>query len=77
MHSKLRFLGSGKTNRGACLSPKSAIGYPGNSSRRRGYTCLLLDSTHTRLFASCTDDTVYEYDLLQEAVGLSKVPVHR
>ena len=51
--------------------------YPGSSSRRRGYTCLLLDSTHTQLFASCTDDTVYEYDLMQNQIGHSKVPIHR
>nr|CAB3240075.1 denticleless protein homolog [Phallusia mammillata] len=37
--------------------------YPGESDRRRGYNCLCLDSTGTKLFASCTDNIIYEYDL--------------
>ena len=27
-----------------------------------GYSCLVLDSTRTRLFASCMDNTIYQFD---------------
>ncbi|KAK3597123.1 hypothetical protein CHS0354_038042 [Potamilus streckersoni] len=37
--------------------------YPGTCKRNRGYSHLSFDSTYTRLFASCTDDIIYMYDL--------------
>lgn len=29
-----------------------------------GFSSLLFDSTGTRLFASCTDDVIYQYDFI-------------
>ena len=45
------------------ILPRESISYAGTSTRRRGYSSLSLDSTHTRLFASCTDDTIYEFSI--------------
>ncbi len=39
------------------------VGAPGSSRRVHGYTSLVIDSTSSRLFASCTDDIIYSYDL--------------
>nr|XP_039248988.1 denticleless protein homolog B-like [Styela clava] len=44
-------------------APLEMIPYPGLSQRRRGYTCLTLDSSNTNLYASCTDDSIYHYNL--------------
>lgn len=46
------------------LQPVETLEYAGNSLRRRGYTCLTLDSTNTLLYASCTDDSIYQYHLM-------------
>ncbi|XP_066281431.1 denticleless protein homolog isoform X1 [Branchiostoma lanceolatum] len=42
--------------------PKHSFQYPGTSVRRRGFSSLVVDSTGTRLFASCTDSTIYMYN---------------
>lgn len=41
--------------------------YPDKGPRKHGYSSLILDSTKTRLFAVCTNDTIYEY-------GISNLP---
>nr|XP_026691450.1 denticleless protein homolog isoform X2 [Ciona intestinalis] len=61
----------------SCSLPKESIQYSGMSSRRRGYTCLTLDSTRTKLFASCTDNTIYEYDLMEFVSSGSRLPVKK
>ncbi|XP_026691449.2 LOW QUALITY PROTEIN: denticleless protein homolog [Ciona intestinalis] len=61
----------------SCSLPKESIQYSGMSSRRRGYTCLTLDSTRTKLFASCTDNTIYEYNLMQFVSSGSRLPVKK
>ncbi|XP_050405041.1 denticleless protein homolog [Patella vulgata] len=38
--------------------------YAGNCQRKHGYSCLTLDSYNSRLYASCTDDVIYVYDLM-------------
>ncbi|XP_053314665.1 denticleless protein homolog [Spea bombifrons] len=45
--------------------------YPGNSTRKLGYSSLVLDSTGTNLFANCTDDNIYMFN----ATGLRTDPV--
>ncbi|XP_078675321.1 denticleless protein homolog [Branchiostoma floridae x Branchiostoma belcheri] len=42
--------------------PKHSFQYPGTRVRRRGFSSLVMDSAGTRLFASCTDSTVYMYN---------------
>ncbi|GFS08921.1 denticleless protein homolog [Elysia marginata] len=44
-------------------SPVHVFSYSGSNLRRHGYTSLVLDSRRLRLFASCTDDAIYEYNL--------------
>ncbi|XP_064603294.1 denticleless protein homolog [Liolophura sinensis] len=52
--------------------PKYSLLYSGFSSRKHGFSSLLFDSTGTRLFASCTDDVIYQYDF----INYSPIPVH-
>ncbi|CAH2254473.1 denticleless homolog [Pelobates cultripes] len=51
--------------------PSKIFPYPGNSTRKLGYTSLVLDSTGTNLFANCTDDNIYMFN----ATGLRSDPV--
>ncbi|KAE8600545.1 hypothetical protein XENTR_v10013302 [Xenopus tropicalis] len=51
--------------------PAKLFPYPGNSTRKLGYSNLVLDPTGTNLFASCTDDNVYMFN----ATGLKTEPV--
>ncbi|OCT79388.1 hypothetical protein XELAEV_18026201mg [Xenopus laevis] len=51
--------------------PVKLFPYPGNSTRKLGYSSLVLDPTGTNLFASCTDDNVYMFN----ATGLKTDPV--
>ncbi|XP_042326482.1 denticleless protein homolog [Sceloporus undulatus] len=43
--------------------PSRSFGYPGNSTRKLGYSSLVLDSTGTSLFANCTDDNIYMFSM--------------
>ncbi|XP_008947622.1 PREDICTED: denticleless protein homolog [Merops nubicus] len=43
--------------------PYRAFCYPGTSTRRLGYSSLVLDSTGTNLFANCTDDSIYMFNM--------------
>ncbi|VDI80479.1 denticleless [Mytilus galloprovincialis] len=43
---------------------KHTFNYSGVNKRSHGYSSLVLDSSCTQLFASCTDDIVYQYNLL-------------
>ncbi|XP_018410422.1 PREDICTED: denticleless protein homolog [Nanorana parkeri] len=52
------------------ISAKS-FPYPGSSTRKLGYSSLVLDSTGSNLFASCTDDNVYMFNV----TGLKNDPV--
>ncbi|XP_062506926.1 denticleless protein homolog isoform X2 [Corticium candelabrum] len=45
--------------------------YAGRRQRQHGYSSLVLDSTCSRLFASCTDDVIYVYS----CVNFSKEPL--
>ncbi|XP_063159293.1 denticleless protein homolog [Candoia aspera] len=51
--------------------PSRVFSYPGNSTRKLGYSSLILDSTGTNLFANCTDDNIYMFCL----PGLKNTPV--
>ncbi|XP_052056716.1 denticleless protein homolog isoform X1 [Apodemus sylvaticus] len=37
--------------------------YPGTSTRKLGYSSLVLDSTGSTLFANCTDDNIYMFNM--------------
>ncbi|MEE6473987.1 hypothetical protein FKM82_010239 [Ascaphus truei] len=52
-------------------SPAKIFPYPGNSTRKLGYSSLVLDPTGTNLFASCTDDNIYMFNV----TGLRADPV--
>uniref|UniRef100_A0A8C8SFQ0 Denticleless E3 ubiquitin protein ligase homolog n=1 Tax=Pelusios castaneus TaxID=367368 RepID=A0A8C8SFQ0_9SAUR len=43
--------------------PFKSFCYPGISTRKLGYSSLVLDSTGTRLFANCTDDNIYMFNM--------------
>ncbi|CAC5391611.1 DTL [Mytilus coruscus] len=43
---------------------KHTFNYSGVNKRSHGYSSLVLDSSCTQLFASCTDDIIYQYNLL-------------
>ncbi|XP_044304031.1 denticleless protein homolog [Varanus komodoensis] len=43
--------------------PSRSFSYPGNSTRKLGYSSLILDSTGTSLFANCTDDNIYMFSM--------------
>ncbi|XP_036406125.1 denticleless protein homolog [Megalops cyprinoides] len=45
--------------------------YPGSSTRRLGYSGLVLDSTGSNLFSNCTDDNIYMFNV----TGLKTTPV--
>ncbi|XP_056671874.1 denticleless protein homolog isoform X3 [Monodelphis domestica] len=45
--------------------------YPGSSTRKLGYSSLILDSTGSTLFANCTDDNIYVFNM----TGLKTSPV--
>ncbi|XP_055966750.1 denticleless protein homolog [Sorex fumeus] len=45
--------------------------YPGSSTRKLGYSSLVLDSTGSTLFANCTDDNIYVFNM----TGLKASPV--
>ncbi|XP_074165205.1 denticleless protein homolog isoform X4 [Sminthopsis crassicaudata] len=45
--------------------------YPGSSTRKLGYSSLILDSTGSTLFANCTDDNIYMFNM----TGLKTAPV--
>ncbi|XP_064411202.1 denticleless protein homolog [Latimeria chalumnae] len=45
--------------------------YAGTSTRKLGYSSLVLDSTGSRLFANCTDDSIYMFNM----TGLKMSPV--
>ncbi|KAG8443731.1 hypothetical protein GDO86_009053 [Hymenochirus boettgeri] len=51
--------------------PAKCFPYPGNSTRKLGYSSLVMDPTGTNLFASCTDDNIYMFN----ATGLKTEPV--
>ncbi|XP_044146215.1 denticleless protein homolog [Bufo gargarizans] len=51
--------------------PAKFLPYPGSSTRKLGYSNLILDSSGTSLFASCTDDNIYMFNL----AGLKSDPV--
>ncbi|XP_075386214.1 denticleless protein homolog [Tenrec ecaudatus] len=52
------------------IAAKSLL-YPGSSTRKLGYSSLVLDSTASTLFASCTDDHIYMFNM----TGLKTSPV--
>ncbi|NXV81524.1 DTL protein, partial [Atlantisia rogersi] len=43
--------------------PVRAFCYPGTSTRKLGYSSLVLDSTGANLFANCTDDSIYMFNM--------------
>ncbi|XP_072265937.1 denticleless protein homolog [Pyxicephalus adspersus] len=43
--------------------PAKAFQYPGNSTRKLGYSSLVLDCFGSNLFASCTDDNIYMFNI--------------
>ncbi|XP_075781265.1 denticleless protein homolog isoform X2 [Pelodiscus sinensis] len=43
--------------------PFKSFCYPGLSTRKLGYSSLVLDSTGTSLFANCTDDNIYMFNM--------------
>ncbi|XP_017667099.1 PREDICTED: denticleless protein homolog [Lepidothrix coronata] len=43
--------------------PCKSFCYPGTSTRKLGYSSLVLDSTGTSLFANCTDDSIYMFNM--------------
>ncbi|NXF10872.1 DTL protein, partial [Smithornis capensis] len=51
--------------------PFKAFCYPGTSTRKLGYSSLVLDSTGANLFANCTDDSIYMFNM----TGLRTTPV--
>ncbi|XP_021363808.1 denticleless protein homolog [Mizuhopecten yessoensis] len=42
---------------------RHTIPYSGTSQRKHGFTSLTMDTYKSNLFASCTDDIVYQYDI--------------
>ncbi|XP_067845047.1 denticleless protein homolog [Heptranchias perlo] len=51
--------------------PVQSFPYPGTSTRKLGYSSLVLDSKGANLFANCTDDNIYMFNV----TGLKTVPV--
>ncbi|THD22241.1 Denticleless protein [Fasciola hepatica] len=49
--------------------PKFILPYRGVSQKRSGYSDLQLNSVHSRLYANCLDNVVYEYDLLRNSTS--------
>ncbi|XP_017454503.1 denticleless protein homolog isoform X2 [Rattus norvegicus] len=52
------------------IASKSFL-YPGTSTRKLGYSSLVLDSTGSTLFANCTDDNIYMFNM----TGLKTSPL--
>ncbi|KAK3092677.1 hypothetical protein FSP39_005770 [Pinctada imbricata] len=52
--------------------PKHTLTYCGVNRREHGYSSLAFDSSHSQLFASCTDDIIYQFD----AAGLNYKPAN-
>ncbi|XP_029449112.1 denticleless protein homolog isoform X2 [Rhinatrema bivittatum] len=52
-------------------APVKAFPYPGASTRKLGYSNLVLDPTGSNLFANCTDDNIYMFNI----TGLKAAPV--
>jgi len=44
--------------------PICVLPYPGKSVKKVGYSSLALDSNSCRLFASCTDNNIYEFNCI-------------
>ncbi|CAH1792154.1 unnamed protein product [Owenia fusiformis] len=53
------------------LNPKFIFPYAGTSTRKHGFSSLVLDSTYSRLFASCTDSSIYQFN----CANFNKQPV--
>uniref|UniRef100_A0A4W5P0Y7 Denticleless E3 ubiquitin protein ligase homolog (Drosophila) n=1 Tax=Hucho hucho TaxID=62062 RepID=A0A4W5P0Y7_9TELE len=51
--------------------PLQAYPYPGSSTRKLGYSGLVLDSTGSNLFSNCIDDNIYMFNVS----GLKTTPV--
>lgn len=51
--------------------PVQSFLYPGTSARKLGYSSVILDSTGSNLFANCTDDIIYMFNL----TGLKTAPI--
>ncbi|XP_060686891.1 denticleless protein homolog isoform X3 [Hemiscyllium ocellatum] len=51
--------------------PVQSFPYPGSSARKLGYSNVVLDSKGSNLFANCTDDNIYMFNV----TGLKTVPV--
>ncbi|NXI45265.1 DTL protein, partial [Galbula dea] len=51
--------------------PLKSFCYPGTSTRKLGYSSLVLDSTGANLFANCTDDNIYMFNM----TSLKSAPV--
>uniref|UniRef100_A0A8C8GLX7 Denticleless protein-like protein n=1 Tax=Oncorhynchus tshawytscha TaxID=74940 RepID=A0A8C8GLX7_ONCTS len=51
--------------------PLQAYPYPGTSTRKLGYSGLVLDSTGSNLFSNCTDNNIYMFNVS----GLKTTPV--
>uniref|UniRef100_A0A8C5MMJ3 Denticleless E3 ubiquitin n=1 Tax=Leptobrachium leishanense TaxID=445787 RepID=A0A8C5MMJ3_9ANUR len=51
--------------------PAKLFPYPGSSTRKLGYSSLVLDPTGSNLYANCTDDNIYMFN----ALGLRTDPV--
>ncbi|XP_033734620.1 LOW QUALITY PROTEIN: denticleless protein homolog [Pecten maximus] len=49
---------------------RHTIPYSGTSQRKHGFTSLTMDVYRSILFASCTDDIVYQYDITTMQPGL-------
>uniref|UniRef100_S4RC75 Denticleless E3 ubiquitin protein ligase homolog (Drosophila) n=1 Tax=Petromyzon marinus TaxID=7757 RepID=S4RC75_PETMA len=43
--------------------PAQSFPYPGSSSRKRGFSSLVLNASSSLLFANCTEDWVYMFDV--------------
>ncbi|XP_028809169.1 denticleless protein homolog [Denticeps clupeoides] len=53
------------------LTPLQTYLYPGSSTRKLGFSGLVLDSTSSNLFANCTDDNIYRFSVS----GMKTAPV--
>ncbi|KAG9344645.1 hypothetical protein JZ751_010330 [Albula glossodonta] len=51
--------------------PMQMFPYPGSCTRKLGYSGMVLDSTGSNLFATCTDDNIYMFNV----TGLKTMPV--
>ncbi|XP_069786486.1 denticleless protein homolog [Narcine bancroftii] len=51
--------------------PVQSFLYPGTSARKLGYSSVILDSKGSNLFANCTDDNIYMFNL----TGMQTAPI--